>query len=77
MDKRDNVLKVDRGAFYEASGGRYAYVIRDDVAERTPITTGAVSVRDVEILGGLQVGDEIVISDTDTFADANRVRLID
>jgi len=77
MDKRDNVLKVDRGAFYEASGGRYAYVIRDGVAERTPITTGAVSVRDVEILGGLQAGDEIVISDTDTFADANRVRLID
>ena len=77
MDQRENVLKVERGAFYEASGGRYAYVVEDGVAERRPITTGAVSVRDVEILSGLEVGDEIVISDSDLFTDANRVRLID
>jgi HlyD family secretion protein len=77
MDQRSNVLMVERGAFYEAGAGRYAYVVEDDVAERRPITTGAVSVRNVEILGGLEVGDEIVISDTDVFTDANRVRLID
>ena len=77
MDRRDDVLKVERGAFYEASGGKYAYVVHDGVAERKPITTGAASVRDVEIQGGLEVGDEIVISDTDIFADAERVRIID
>ena len=77
MDRRDDVLKVERGAFYEASGGKYAYVVHDGVAKRKPITTGAASVRDVEIQGGLEVGDEIVISDTDIFADAERVRIID
>jgi HlyD family secretion protein len=77
MDRRDDVLKVERGAFYEASGGKYAYVVHDGVAQRRPITTGAASVRDVEIQGGLEVGDEIVISDTDIFADAERVRIID
>ena len=35
MDRRDGVLKVERGAFYEADAGQSAYVVRDDVAERS------------------------------------------
>ena len=77
MDERDGVLKVDRGAFYEAEGGAYAYVVRDDVAERRPIRTGAVSVREIEITDGLAEGDQIVISDTDDFKNAERVLLAD
>ena len=69
MDRRDDVLKVERGAFYEAGGGTTAYVVRDGVAERRPIKTGAVSVREVEITGGLAEGDQIVISDTDDFSE--------
>ncbi|MCE3284675.1 MAG: transporter permease [Steroidobacteraceae bacterium] len=77
MDERDDVLKVERGAFYEAEGGAYAYVVRDDVAERRPIRTGAVSVREIEITDGLAEGDQIVISDTDDFKNAERVLLAD
>ena len=50
MDRRDGVLKVERGAFYEADAGQSAYVVRDDVAERAAIRSGATSVREVEIL---------------------------
>jgi HlyD family secretion protein len=77
MDRRDNVLKVERGAFYEAGGGATAYVVHDGVAERKPIKTGAASVREIEITGGLAEGDQIVISDTDEFKDAARVLLAD
>ncbi|HET7203790.1 MAG TPA: HlyD family efflux transporter periplasmic adaptor subunit [Steroidobacteraceae bacterium] len=77
MDERDGVLKVERGGFYEASGGAYAYVVKDDVAERRPIKTGAVSVREIEIVDGLAAGDQIVISDTDDFKNAVRVLLAD
>jgi HlyD family secretion protein len=77
MDERDGVLKVERGGFYEAGGGAYAYVVKGDVAERRAIKTGAVSVREVEITGGLAEGDRIVISDTDDFKDAARVMLAD
>ena len=77
MDERDNVLKVERGGFYEAGGGAYAYVVRDDVAERRPIRTGAVSVREVEITDGLKEGEQIVVSDTDELKDAARVLLAD
>ncbi|HEX6571062.1 MAG TPA: hypothetical protein VF055_03495, partial [Steroidobacteraceae bacterium] len=76
-DKRDGVLKVERGAFYETSGGTYAYVIDGDTAERRPIQTGAISVREVEITGGLAEGDEIIISDVDDFKNAERLMLAD
>lgn len=77
MDKRDHVLKVERGAFYEAGGGTTAYVVHDDIAERRAIRTGAASVREVEILGGLVEGDQVVISNTEPFRNAARVRLAD
>ena len=77
MDRRDGVLRIERGGFYEAGGGATAYVVRDGVAERRPIKTGAVSVREIEILEGLGEGDQVVISDTDEFKDAARVMLAD
>jgi len=77
MDKREAVLKLERGAFYEAGGGTVAYVVHGDTAERTAIQTGAVSVREIEIAGGLKEGDAVVISDTDDFKNAARVLLAD
>ena len=77
MDRRDNVLKVERGGFYEAGGGATAYVVQDGVAEQRPIRTGAVSVREIEIVDGLAAGDQIVISDTEDFKNAPRVMLAD
>jgi len=77
LDRRDGVLKLERGAFYEAGGGTVAYVVHGDTAERTAIRTGAVSVREIEIAGGLKEGDAVVISDTDDFKNAARVLLAD
>ena len=75
MDRRDGVLKVERGGFYEAGGGKVAYVVHGDTADRRTIATGAASVREVEITGGLSDGDSIVVSDTDDFKNAARVLL--
>ena len=51
--------------------------MHDDVAERRAIRTGAASVREVEITGGLAEGDQVVISDLDVFKNAARIRLAD
>ena len=75
MDTRYDVLKVQRGPFVEAGGGRTAYVVEEGVATLRPIEVGALSVSEVEITAGLEVGDEIVISDPARFRDAERVLL--
>jgi HlyD family secretion protein len=75
LDKRDNVLTVARGSFVDESGGRYAYVVHDGIAVKTPIRIGATSIDKVEILQGLKAGDRIVISGTDSFNGAARVAI--
>jgi HlyD family secretion protein len=75
IDKRENVLMVERGSFVDQEGGGFAYVVHGGVAERRPVQLGAASLAKVEILDGLGVGDQIVISGTDAFNGAQRVIL--
>jgi HlyD family secretion protein len=75
LDKRDNVLTVQRGSFVDESAGRYAYLVADGMADRRDIRVGASSIDKVEILSGLKEGDKIVISGADTFGDAKHVAI--
>jgi HlyD family secretion protein len=63
LDKRDNVLTVARGSFVDESGGRYAYVVRDGIATKTPVSLGPSSI------------DKVVISGTSNFNGAARVAI--
>ncbi|MEO8365397.1 MAG: efflux RND transporter periplasmic adaptor subunit [Pseudoxanthomonas sp.] len=75
LDTRRNVLMVERGAFLEQDGGRFAYVVDGSRAQRRPIQTGASSLGAVEIVSGLQPGEKIVVSGSDQFGDAERVTI--
>jgi HlyD family secretion protein len=75
IDRRDNVLMVDRGSFLDQEGGGFAYLVHDNVAERHPVSLGAASIAKVEILQGLGEGDRIVINGTDAFNNAERIIL--
>lgn len=75
MDTRRNVLMVERGPFLEQDGGNLAWVVDGSSAIRRPIRTGASSLSSVEIVSGLQAGDRIVVSGTDQFGTADRVRI--
>jgi HlyD family secretion protein len=72
IDRRSDVLTVERGSFVDQDAG-FAYVLRDGVAERRPVRLGAQSVQKVEILDGLNVGDQVVVSGSDAFNGADRV----
>jgi HlyD family secretion protein len=75
IDRRDNVLMVDRGSFVDQEGGGFAYVVHGNIAERHAVQLGAASIAKVEILEGLSAGDQVVISGTDAFNGAQRVIL--
>jgi HlyD family secretion protein len=67
FESKKNVLKLPRGAFVEASGGRAAYVVDGSMATRRAITLGAVGASEVEIVSGLREGDRVILSDTSPF----------
>jgi HlyD family secretion protein len=75
LESKVDVLKVQRGPFLEAGGGRQAFVVDGDLAVLRPIRTGAVSVDEVEIVSGLVEGDRIIISDTGRLEGAQRLYL--
>jgi HlyD family secretion protein len=75
FESKHNVLKVARGAFLDAGGGRVAYVVDGKTATRRAITTGATNVGEVEIVSGLREGETIVVSDISGFGNAENVML--
>jgi len=75
IEEKPNVLLVQRGPFVENEGGRFAYLVSNGVAVRTPIRIGATSMAAVEILSGLKPGDQVVVSGTDAFKSAARVSI--
>jgi len=74
MGEHNDVLMVDRGAFLDPAT-RFVYVIRGDEAIRTPVTLGAASISEIQVVHGLAAGDRVVISDTQDFNDARELRL--
>ncbi|GLR69154.1 efflux RND transporter periplasmic adaptor subunit [Agaribacter marinus] len=74
LENKSNVLKVRRGSFIQA-GGFIAYKIENEIATRVNIELGASSMREVEVLNGLQANDQIIISNYDQFENADTVLL--
>lgn len=74
LENKSNILKVARGSFLQA-GGHTAYIVRGDIAEKVAIEIGATSIREVEVLRGLQEGDKVITSSYEKFKQAPSVLL--
>jgi HlyD family secretion protein len=61
IEQRSNALKFQRSSDI-VSGTRAVYVVDGDQAVLTPVELGAASVGEIEVLKGLEPGDEVVIS---------------
>ncbi len=78
LEERADVLTLKRGQFLDSGGGRVAYVIdKDGLATRRSIDIGARSLAAVEIVGGLEAGDRVIISSIDQFRGADTVLITD
>ena len=75
LDTRKDVLKLSRGPFVEADGGRHAWVVDGRTARRIPVRLGVQSLGEVEVLDGLSAGQTIVIAGTELFGKAEQVTL--
>jgi HlyD family secretion protein len=73
IESRQDVLKVKRGAFVQSGGGNTIYKVDGDTGARTAIELGARGLSDVEILSGLDDGDEVIISSINAFNGAEFV----
>lgn len=76
LERLDNVLYVGRPAF--AQDGATVGVFKltpSGEAIRNPVHFGRSSVNTIEIVSGLNVGDQVVLSDTSAYDSHDRIRL--
>jgi HlyD family secretion protein len=73
LEKRAGVLKVPRGPFLDSGGGRQIYVLADGLATLRSIRVGGISVSEVEVVEGLQEGEQVVLSEIQQFEGARTV----
>ncbi len=74
-DTRDDVMTLPREALQGDAGGRYVFIKHYKVPNafwKTPVTTGAMNDRVVEITAGLDPGDEVVVNGSYSLAFAGK-----
>ena len=76
LERLDNVLYVGRPAFAQdgATVGVFKLTSSGE-AVRTPVHFGRSSVNTIEILSGLNAGDQVILSDTSAYDSHDRIRL--
>ncbi len=77
LDRLDNVLYIGRPAVGQSGDTvqLFKLVKGTDEAVRVPVKLGRSSVTTMEILSGLEVGDEVVLSDTSAQDGFDRIRI--
>jgi HlyD family secretion protein len=72
-----NVLYVGRPAFAQtdATVGLFKLLPDGHTAVRVPVNFGTASVTTIQVNGGLQVGDKVIISDMSAWDNVNKVRI--
>ena len=77
LERLDNVIYVGRPAFGQENNtvGIFKLVAGSSEAVRTPVKLGRSSVNTIEILSGLEPGDQVILSDTSSMDAHERIRL--
>ena len=72
---QENALLLSRGPYLTTGSQRYLYKVEGDAAIRVDVTFGDIQGNDVEILKGVEVGDEIIVSGYQNFIEYREVKL--
>ena len=77
VERLDNVLHVGRPAYGQANStvGLFKLSADGKEATRMNVRLGRTSVNTVEVLGGLQPGEKVIISDMSRWDGVDRVRV--
>jgi len=77
LERLNDVVYVGRPAFGQENNtvGIFKLVSGTSEAVRTPVKVGKSSVNTIEILSGLQPGDQVILSDTSAWDARERIRL--
>lgn len=74
-ERKERVLRVQKGPFANAEGYREVFVIRGDQALKTRVQFGISSFDSFEVTEGLLAGDEVIISQMNDYLHLKSVKI--
>lgn len=77
IEKLEDVLYVGRPTYGQANSQVELFKLIEDgeMAIRVPVRLGRASVDTIEVIEGLEEGDEVILSDTSQFDEVDRIKL--
>jgi HlyD family secretion protein len=74
-ESRDSGLRVTNGIVFNGSGLQEVFVVQDGMAVQRQVEVGLTNSGHVEIVSGLDEGDEIIISDMSAYAHLDEIEV--
>jgi HlyD family secretion protein len=74
-EEKSNVLLVDNGVALNGQGPQAVYVITNGYAQKRTLDLGLSDGEQVEVRGGAQAGERIIVSEINAFKHLDRIRV--
>jgi HlyD family secretion protein len=71
----ENVLQLPRGSYLTTGNQKYVYVVDGDKAYKTEVVFGDIQSNTVQVISGLEAGDEIITSSYQGFISEDVIQL--
>ena len=72
---KDDVMRIANSSYYIGKGEYELFVVNDGQLLKRKVTLGDSNFEYVEVVSGLQEGDEVVVSDMSDFKDKNKIKI--
>lgn len=72
---KDNVLCIDNYSYYVGAGEYDLWVVNGNKILKRKVNLGESSYDKVEVISGLEEGEQVIISDMSKFNDRNEITL--
>lgn len=74
---KEEVMRIANGTYYSGKGGYELFVVHGDRLLKRKVILGDSNFEFVEVVGGLQPGDEVIVSDMSDFKEKSKLALTD
>jgi len=72
---RDEVLRIPNASYYIGAGEYELWVVKNGEAEKRKVKLGESSFEYVEVIGGLNMGEQVIISDMSQYKDKEKIKI--
>lgn len=72
---KDGVLRIDNGPYYVGPGETELFVLQGDQLVKRKVKLGESNFEQVEVISGLEPGDQVVVSDISEYKNKNKLKI--